>query len=139
MSLNPPPSPPPPPLQRPKRPPLACAMGYIGVSLILASVVWVIVAPPLWIHPFMPPFLLAWQHPKAPPALPPSQRPKPEPSPPRSDDSTKQSGHAPELSKDEHEHEYEQRQQPPPRDPPPTPALKTPEGQPVAASPSLKT
>ncbi|KAF5490903.1 Cytochrome b5 reductase 4 [Colletotrichum fructicola] len=36
-------------------------MGYIGVSLIIASVVWVIVAPPPWIHPFMPPFLLTWR------------------------------------------------------------------------------
>ncbi|WQF87706.1 Putative cytochrome b5-like heme/steroid binding domain, cytochrome b5, heme-binding protein [Colletotrichum destructivum] len=110
-------------------------MGYIGVSLILASVVWVIVAPPPWIHPFMPPFLLAWQHPKAPPALPPSQRPKSEPSTPGSDDSTKQNGHAPEPSKDK----LEQRQQPPPRDAPSTPALNIPGDHPVAAPPSLKT
>ncbi|GJD04808.1 cytoplasm protein [Colletotrichum higginsianum] len=110
-------------------------MGYIGVSLILASVVWVIVAPPPWIHPFMPPFLLAWQHPKAPPALPPSQRPKSGPPTPGSDDSTKQNGHAPELPKDEHE----QRQQPPPRDAPSTPALNVPEDHPVAAPSSLKT
>ncbi|KAF9876898.1 heme steroid binding protein [Colletotrichum karsti] len=42
-------------------------MGYVGVSLIIASVVWVIVAPPPWIHPFMPPFLLSWHNALPPP------------------------------------------------------------------------
>ncbi|TDZ34466.1 Cytochrome b5 reductase 4 [Colletotrichum spinosum] len=51
-------------------------MGYIGVSLIIASVVWVIVAPPPWMHPFMPPFLLSWHFPKPPPGLPPPPRSK---------------------------------------------------------------
>lgn len=34
-------------------------MGYVGYTLIVASVVWVIVAPPQWIHPYLPPFLVA--------------------------------------------------------------------------------
>ncbi|KAF6796966.1 cytochrome b5-like heme steroid binding domain-containing protein [Colletotrichum sojae] len=53
-------------------------MGYIGVSLIIASVVWVLVAPPPWMHPFMPPFL-AFRRP--PPPLPPPRSK----SPPRGD------------------------------------------------------
>ncbi|KAM0329287.1 hypothetical protein ACHAQA_004592 [Verticillium albo-atrum] len=36
-------------------------MGYVGYSLIVASVVWVLVAPPPWIHPYLPPFLLAFR------------------------------------------------------------------------------
>ncbi|KAF6816334.1 Cytochrome b5 reductase 4 [Colletotrichum musicola] len=53
-------------------------MGYIGVSLIIASVVWVLVAPPPWMHPFMPPFLVFRQ---PPPSLPPPRSK----SPPRND------------------------------------------------------
>ncbi|KAI8208405.1 Cytochrome b5 reductase 4 [Colletotrichum sp. SAR 10_76] len=64
-------------------------MGYIGVSLIIASVVWVIVAPPPWIHPFMPPFLLTW---RPSPSLPPP--PKTRSSPPPDDDKNPSNGTA---------------------------------------------
>ncbi|KAH6675374.1 hypothetical protein F5X68DRAFT_40572 [Plectosphaerella plurivora] len=37
-------------------------MGYVGYSLIVASVVWVIVTQPPWIHPYLPPFLLSAQN-----------------------------------------------------------------------------
>ncbi|KAL2757024.1 hypothetical protein ACRALDRAFT_1062660 [Sodiomyces alcalophilus JCM 7366] len=42
-------------------------MGYVGVSLIVASVVWVLVAPPPWLHPYLPTFLLPTR--REPPAL----------------------------------------------------------------------
>ncbi|EFQ31862.1 uncharacterized protein GLRG_07006 [Colletotrichum graminicola M1.001] len=91
-------------------------MGYVGVSLILASVVWVIVAPPPWIHPFMPPFLLTWRHLKPPPALPPSQK-----SGSPGEEATKQDGRTINpATKEEHQ----------PRDAPPT--LNPPQ-DPVAA------
>ncbi|OLN92768.1 Cytochrome b5 reductase 4 [Colletotrichum chlorophyti] len=67
-------------------------MGYIGVSLIVASVVWVIVAPPPWIHPFMPHFLLAWRNITPPRSLPP---------PPSDRKSSAQADPAPESSKSE--------------------------------------
>ncbi|GKT65027.1 cytochrome b5-like heme steroid binding domain-containing protein [Colletotrichum tofieldiae] len=98
-------------------------MGYIGVSLILASVVWVMVAPPPWMHPFMPPFLLTWHHAKPPPALPPSQRPK---SPSPGGEATKQNGHASEPSAKEHH----------PRDAPPPPTLNLPEDPVEAPAPA---
>ncbi|KAK7451486.1 hypothetical protein CaCOL14_009447 [Colletotrichum acutatum] len=98
-------------------------MGYIGVSLILASFVWVIVAPPPWIHPFMPPFLLAWRNDTK--LLPPSSRSKPSSPPPPSDQheskTTALNGHAPEPSTKER-----------PRDAPPPPTLNLPD-DPVAA------
>ncbi|KAF4783897.1 hypothetical protein HER10_EVM0001485 [Colletotrichum scovillei] len=103
-------------------------MGYIGVSLILASFVWVIVAPPPWIHPFMPPFLLAWRNDTK--LLPPSSRSKSSSPPPPSDQheskttassTTTTNGHAPEPSTKEQ-----------PRDTPPPPTLNLPD-DPVAA------
>ncbi|KAG7128521.1 Cytochrome b5 reductase 4 like protein [Verticillium longisporum] len=40
-------------------------MGYVGYTLIVASVVWVLVAQPPWIHPYLPPFLLTCRPPPA--------------------------------------------------------------------------
>ncbi|WYZ43903.1 hypothetical protein EsH8_VII_000339 [Colletotrichum jinshuiense] len=97
-------------------------MGYVGISLIIASFVWVIVAPPPWIHPFMPPFLLTWRLARPPPALPPSQSRKK--SPPPGDDATTNS-HAPEPSTRERD--------PKPRDAPPT--INFPEAPVTAPAP----
>ncbi|KDN69310.1 putative cytoplasm protein [Colletotrichum sublineola] len=98
-------------------------MGYVGVSLILASVVWVIVAPPPWIHPFMPPFLLTWRHLKPPPALPPSRGPGSHA--PGAEEAPKQKARASEpVTEEVH--------QPPDTPPPPPPTLNSPK-DPVAA------
>ncbi|EXF75689.1 hypothetical protein CFIO01_04622 [Colletotrichum fioriniae PJ7] len=105
-------------------------MGYIGVSLILASFVWVIVAPPPWIHPFMPPFLLAWRNDTK--LLPPSSRSKSSSPPPPSDQhesktttsTTTTNGHASEPSTKEQ-----------PRNAPPPPTLNLPEGTIAAPAP----
>ncbi|KAJ3949051.1 uncharacterized protein N0V96_000161 [Colletotrichum fioriniae] len=105
-------------------------MGYIGVSLILASFVWVIVAPPPWIHPFMPPFLLAWRNDTK--LLPPSSRSKSSSPPPPSDQhesktttsTTTTNGHASEPSTKEQ-----------PRNAPPPPTLNLPEDTIAAPAP----
>ncbi|KAK1500519.1 hypothetical protein CTAM01_06454 [Colletotrichum tamarilloi] len=103
-------------------------MGYIGVSLILASFVWVIVAPPPWIHPFMPPFLLAWRNETK--LLPPSSRSKSSSPPPPSDQHESKTTASSTTTTNRHAPEPSTKEQP--RDAPPPPTLNLPD-DPVAA------